>query len=168
MESGEGKNKIGVIIIIAILIVMLIVFSLAFVYMFNLLSKSNNQTQQVSATVEEINLADETKYPIETDITCNLLPDSEDSKSHIVIVKVTLGMNKKSKEYKKLKLETLIPENEAVIKDAINTILMNKTYSEMRKPNAKTIIASEILETLQNLFGTNAITNVYLEKFNYQ
>lgn len=165
----ENKNKIGIIAIIVVLVLMFIVFTGGFLYTISLLNKTKAATEntQVQEVEPEYELKDVVKIPIPDSITVNLLP-GKDNKKHIAVVKVQIGLNSKDKEFKKLKLETLVTENITVIRDSIIGILRNKTYEELEKPDSIAMLKQEILSSLQEMFGTNAIVEVFFDEFNHQ
>lgn len=169
----NNKNKTGMLIIIIILVPMLVVCTVAFGYTISLLNKTkaaveNGSSAQPQIMQEEVPIEDQTKHTIADVITTNLLPSEGELKGHMLIVQATIIMNKESKDYKKLKLETLIPANEVIIKSIIIDVIRNKTYDEVQRPDSKQVISNEILEKLQNAFGTNAIIDVIFSDFKYQ
>lgn len=174
------KNKAGMIAIIAILILMFSAITGAFVYTINLLNKTKAAVETTSTlsttddkqeTVEEVveySLKDVEYYSVPDSISANLLSDKADSKLHMAIVNVSVGLNKKDKDYKKMKLLEMITAKKVVINDTVIKILQKKTYEELKKPDSAVALGEEILGTLQELFGTNAIVEVRFDKFTYQ
>lgn len=170
------------IAIIAILILMFTVITVAFVYTINLLNKTKaavettstlgtSTTDNTQETVEEVveySLNDVEYYSVPDSITANLLSDKADSKLHMAIVNVSIGLNKKDKDYKKMKLLEMITAKKVVINDTVIKILQKKTYEELKKPDSAVALGEEILGVLQELFGTNAIVEVRFDKFTYQ
>lgn len=165
----ENKSKMGMVIIVVILVLMFIVFTGGFIYTITLLNSAkaangNPPKQEVA----EYSLTDTVNIDIADSITVNLLPSSGDSKKHVAIVRLQLVLNAKDKDYKKLKLDSLVVANEVAIRDSIIGILRNKTYDELEKPDSSAVLKQEILGSLQEFFGTNAIVDVYLAEYNYQ
>lgn len=172
------KNKVGMIAIIVILIVMFSAITGAFVYTINLLNKTkaavettatiDGKQMQDKEDVVEYTLTDVEYYSLPDSITANLLSDKADSKLHMAIVSVSIGLNQKDKDYKKMKLLEMITAKKVVINDTVIKILQKKTYEELKKPDSAVALGEEILGTLQELFGTNAIVEVRFDKFTYQ
>lgn len=167
--ENENKNKMGMIVIIIILVVMFAVFTGGFIYTITLLNSTKAANgDNVKKEVAEYKLEDVKNVDIAESITVNLLPSANDTKKHMAIIKLQVCLNSKDKDYKKLKLETLIPTNEIAMRDIVIGILRNKTYEELEKPDSTAILKQEILGSFQEFFGTNAIVDVLVAEFNYQ
>ncbi len=165
----ENKSKLGMIVIVIILVLMFVVFTGGFIYTINLLNNAKAANGNVSKQeVAEYSLTDVININVADSITVNLLPAANDTKKHMAIVRVQLCLNSKDKDYKKLKLDSLVTGNEIAIRDLIIGILRNKTYDELEKPDSTAVLKQEILDSLQEFFGTNAIVQVNLAEFNYQ
>jgi len=165
----ENKSKIGMIVIVIILVLMFVVFTGGFIYTINLLNNAKAANGNVSKQeVAEYSLTDVVNINVADSITVNLLPAANDTKKHMAILRVQLCLNSKDKDYKKLKLDSLVTGNEIAIRDLIIGILRNKTYDELEKPDSTAVLKQEILDSLQEFFGTNAIVQVNLAEFNYQ
>jgi len=165
----ENKSKIGMIVIVIILVLMFVVFTGGFIYTITLLNSAKAANGNVSKQeVAEYSLTDIVNINIADSITVNLLPAVNDTKKHMAIVRVQLCLNSKDKDYKKLKLDSLVTSNEIAIRDLIIGILRNKTYDELEKPDSTAVLKQEILDSIQEFFGTNAIVQVNLAEFNYQ
>lgn len=168
------KNKIGMIAIIVLLVVMFLVLGVGFVYTINLINKTKQpvveivQTEDQSYSAAEVDLVN-----LSTSIVANLLPDATDSKEHIAMVEISIGLypgDKKDKDAKKEyeKIKPMLTEKEAIIRHYILQILKNKTYKEMKKPDCQSQLSQEILTCLQDLFKTNVIVEIYIPVFNIQ
>lgn len=167
--ENENKNKMGMIVIIIILVLMFAVFTGGFIYTITLLNSAKaTNGSNVKKEVAEYKLEDVKKVNIAESITVNLLPSANDTKKHMAIIKLQVCLNSKDKDYKKLKLETLVTENEIAMRDIVIGILRNKTYEELEKPDSTAVLKQEILGSFQEFFGTNAIVDVLVAEFNYQ
>lgn len=171
-EEKGGKTSLVMVAIIVLLVLMFAVFTGGFIYTISLINKTaanteaNNKDKIVEYTLEDITI-----YSLTDSIKANLLKTQVDSKEHMALITINIGLNKgttkaEKKEYESIAL--LIPSNEVIIRDAIISILKNKTYAEMEKPNSKEVLKEEILTTLQELFSTNVIVDVYFGEYFYQ
>lgn len=157
------KNKTGIIAIIAILVVMLIGLTGGFIYMITLINKTTATQVEKKDEVIEYKLEDIQVFALTDSIKANLLPTSADSKEHMAMITISLGLNSKEKDYKNL--STMVTEKEVIIRDSIIKILRNKTYEDLNKADAQSSLRAEILSCLQELFGTNTIVDVYFGEF---
>lgn len=81
---------------------------------------------------------------------------TDGGKTHYAIVKVTLGLNTKAKDY--ASKSTTINNGMKVIVNAVQTEAMKYTYSTIAA--SKTTVESNLLATLQDTFQTECITSV--------
>lgn len=168
----NGKPSTVMIAIIVLLLLMFAVFTCGFIYTISLINKTaanaevNNKDTLVEYTLEDITI-----YSLTDSIKANLLKTSVDSEEHMALLTVNIALNMgTTKEEKKAyeKMVALLYSNEVVIRDAVISILKNKTYAELEKPNSKEVVKDEILTTLQELFSTNVIVDVYFGEYYYQ
>jgi flagellar basal body-associated protein FliL len=157
------KNKNGIVAIIVILIVMLLALTVGFVYMITLINKTSAGNTQTTKVMAEYKLEDVAVFALKDSIKANLLPTSSDSKDHMAMITISIGLNTKEKDYKTL--SPMLTEKEVIIRDAILKILRNKTYEELNKADAQSMLRAEILNCLQELFNSNTIVDVYFGEF---
>lgn len=109
--------------------------------------------EKTAETKEKISVADLETYPLKEDITVNLKNDENDSNNHYALVKVSLSINKKSKDYETL--NPTVETNENSIREivfdefsqyTVNTVLDNKDK-----------IKSNILKNIQEYFNSDFI-----------
>lgn len=107
-----------------------------------------------------VSLADTEVYSIPDQLTISLKPDEGETKTRYCIVSVSLSMNKKHDDYSKNKdLST----NEPLIKSEINSVIGSYTYSEAQVSQDQ--ILDEILQRIQNLYGSDFIYKVSFSSF---
>ncbi len=109
-----------------------------------------------------ISLADTAVYNINGSMTIPLAMD-ENGKQGYIVFDVSLSMNKKDKDYKKYS-ETMA-ERESLVKDVITSVVTSHTQAECR--NNFEGLKEEILEAIQNLFGSKFIFDVGLSGVKY-
>ncbi len=109
-----------------------------------------------------ISLADTAVYNITGSMTIPLAMD-ENGKQGYIVFDVSLSMNKKDKDYKKYS-ETMA-ERESLVKDVITSVVTSHTQAECR--NNFEGLKEEILEAIQNLFGSKFIFDVGLSGVKY-
>lgn len=85
---------------------------------------------------------------------------AENGKTHYVVLKVTLGLNTKAKDYSAK--STNINNGMKLIVSQITTEALKYSYSDITKN--KTNIESNLLKTLQDQFETEAICSVTLSE----
>ncbi|MEG0963683.1 MAG: flagellar basal body-associated FliL family protein [Lachnospiraceae bacterium] len=92
------------------------------------------------------------------------LKDGADS-GHFAIVSVSLALDTKNKDYKKLGAEAITAKQD-LIKGEIINIVSSHTIEEMK---ADTVgVQNEILAKLQKMFDSNCIVSVTFTSYNYQ
>lgn len=163
-----SKNKMGMTLIILLLVVLLVLFAVGFGFLgflYKAMNKTNDATDTNIVVQQTVPIEDITVFPLGETIITNLLK-GPDQKEHVIKISVNLGINT-SKETSK-EAENLISNLElqkTIIKDTIIDICRNKTYEEMEMTNAKTVVKDEILASLQEIFATNLIVDVYIDDF---
>lgn len=120
--------------------------------------ESGSATSNANVPIEQIEL-----YNITDSMTINL-KDGEDAKKHYAIVDVSISMDTKHEDYKKLSPE--VTEKENLIKAEINRVISSYTMDEMQgNPEA---VQKEILKNLQKLFASDFIVAVGFSNVQYQ
>lgn len=90
-------------------------------------------------------------------MTINLKP-AEDGVEHFVLMQVTLGINKKDKDYKKYGASEKLADKEGMMRDQIYSVVGKHTVDEMRDDRAA--IQGELLSALQGMFDSEFIVSV--------
>ena len=111
------------------------------------LPKSETAGSVSMANTEVYNISDELTIPLKND---------EDGKSHFAVGKVSLSMDTTNKDYATYS-ETL-ESKEGLITDIIFSVFGNHTMDEAK--NDPEVIKTEILQKIQELFGSNFIYGV--------
>lgn len=114
-------------------------------------SSSNNNVK-----IEDIEV-----YPITDDITINLKDIEGSKESNYALVSASLSINTKSKEYKTL--NSKIATNESSITEIIRDEFSKYNKNTVRAN--KEIIKEDIIERIQEYFGSDFIIGVSLGKF---
>lgn len=90
-------------------------------------------------------------------MTINLKP-GEDGVEHYVLMEVTLGIDTKSKDYKKYGSAEELADKEGIIKDKVFSIVSQHTVDEMR--NDQSAIQDEMLSALRKMYDSDFIVSV--------
>lgn len=114
------------------------------------LTDSNNQ----ASSIDDIEYIDVTNNG-STDITVSY---TEGGKSHYALIKVTLGINKKSRDYE-TKLSTINNGMRQISNQVVNDALK---YSYDTLYTNKTTFEANLLKELQDLFETELIQSVFV------
>lgn len=153
------------VIILALLVVNLVMTS---VLMFTIYPQSQKANQLITAVCNAIQLDINNgaatglgNLPIDqittfqvssgSDMTINL------SGGGFALIQVSLSVNNKSDTYKESQT-TVLSDQEAIIKDAINNIVRQYTKEEFLQNNEA--VKKEILKSLQQTFGADYIVGV--------
>lgn len=162
-----SKNKMGMTLIILLLVVLLVLFAVGFGFLYKAMNKTNDATDTNIVVQQTVPIEDITVFPLGETIITNLLK-GPDQKDHVIKISVNLGINtskETSKEAENLISNLELKKTKTIIKDKIIDICRNKTYEEMEMTNAKTVVKDEILASLQEIFATNLIVDVYIDDF---
>ncbi len=144
-EKSKKKGKLPLIIIIAAVI---LIATAAGAYFF-LLGKGTQHTK--SSTAKESKGVNFSLEPF----VVNLM-DQGGTK----YLKVTIQL-----ELSDVKLTEQAKNKTPQIRDAIITLLTNKTSDELITPEGKLILKDEIKQRVSQILGENTVTNVYLTDF---
>ncbi|MBO4337126.1 MAG: flagellar basal body-associated FliL family protein [Lachnospiraceae bacterium] len=98
-------------------------------------------------------------YPIPDEMTI-LLKADDSGQSHYAVVSVSVVMNSKDEDYETYK--PMVSERESLIKSEIMEAFGSYTKAEVEADSS--IVASDIKERLQTLFGSKFITDVTFQK----
>lgn len=123
------------------------------------LELKNQAGTTTEATVVEVPIEDIEVYRIEEEMTIPLTIGA-DGKAHYYLVAVSLSVNKKHDDYKKLAESIALQED--LIKGEIVRVVGSHTIEEVQE-NADSI-RMEILANIQKLFSSDFIFNVTFTK----
>ncbi len=114
-----------------------------------------------SQTGTSVNIDDIEYIEVTSGDSSNITVSYTDSgKTHYVVLKVTLGLNKKAKDYSAK--STSINNGMKLIVSQITTEALKYSYNDVTKN--KTVIESNLLTALQDQFETEAICSVTLSE----
>lgn len=165
------KNIITVIILAATIINLTLIAVMLFVFM-PTIKQTNRLITKVAQIIdlelesesivdEIIDISDVVTYEISEELTINLQKDA-DGTSHMARVKASLAMNKKAEDY--VKINGLMTQYDANIREIINTEISKMTYEEFLKN--KDIVKEVILSKLQDdLFKSECIIGITFSKW---
>ncbi len=103
--------------------------------------------------VANVNVADSEAYPIEQSLTINLIA-GKDKKQHFAVMdSVTIYMDKKHEDYKKL--SGTVEANTSFITETVNNVISQYTFDEA--PSSREAMKTEILDQIQARFGSGFI-----------
>ena len=94
-------------------------------------------------------------YYLENEMTINF-KKGEDGKDHNVVLKASISMDTKNKEYKSYGKE--ISTKASVIQNEINSVVSSYTYEEFR--DDQQAVQDEILKNLRTMFDSDFIVSV--------
>ena len=98
-------------------------------------------------------------YPIEGEMTI-LLKADDSGQSHYAVVSVSIVMNTKDEDY--ATYQPMVSQRESLIKSEIMEAFGSYTKAEVEADSS--IVANDIKQRLQNLFGSKFITDVTFQK----
>ena len=162
------KKNLVSILILALTIVNI---TLTLIMMFSVTGAAKNTSALVgdiasilSLELESDEVADsEVLVPIENIILHNIeevmiipLKKDEDGQSHFVQLRTSFMLNSEHDDYSKY--EEVIVDKDPIIKDAIIEVFSSKTISQVT--DEQTGIKNEILENVQNIFGSDFIFDI--------
>ena len=98
-------------------------------------------------------------YPVEGEMTI-LLKADDSGQSHYAVVSVSIVMNTKDEDY--ATYQPMVSQRESLIKSEIMEAFGSYTKSEVEADSS--IVANDIKQRLQNLFGSKFITDVTFQK----
>lgn len=170
------KKNLLTVIMLALLIVNI---ALTSVMMFSVMGTNKKTAELVSniATVMNLQLTvpgeENAPEPVSLantdvhDLSGMTIPLMEENgRQSYIMFDVSLAMDKKHKDYKKYaKEEEDITNRESLIKDAITSVVGAHTESECR--NDFEGLKAEILQAVQNLYGSDFIYNVSINNIRY-
>ena len=159
MENEKDKGK-GMMLIIIIMLGVIIVAIVAGA-VFLLTSDFGNGGEMQIVIIEQpaISEQDIRAVTLSSDITTNLL--SHDGARHVVRVTVGVGINN-TNESEADDFISMLLEREIVMKDIATNILRRTTREQLAVVGGTEAVADEILEALQDAFGSQLIVRVYL------
>ncbi|MCL1936554.1 MAG: flagellar basal body-associated FliL family protein [Defluviitaleaceae bacterium] len=157
----NNKKMMG--LIIGLLLVLIAVVVAASIYIIGFLGNggaaggNSGNIQDIILTTA--NIDDITFVPISHPINTNLLPDSN-GRDAVVTLFFSIGINNTSENSGEM--IRIISSAEPVIRNIGLSVIRDMTAFEVNSREGHLIISNEILRRLQQEFGTNLITNVYI------
>lgn len=167
------KKNLLSILILALLVVNLVMTSIMMFSVTGAMNKTSSLVTDIASvlklelgtntedgTEDSITIADTEVYDIADSMTITLLP-GDDGKTHYYLVAVSLSINNKNKDYKKLQPE--IEKKESIIKSTINEVISGYTYEEAVQDQKG--MKQKILTAIQDLFGSDFIYEVNFREY---
>lgn len=165
------KKNMLTIIILALVTVNMVLSALIVFVVVPASSKTNRLVSQISSVIdlelqspeeeeqaEVVDPASKEEYPIEGERNFNLQMGS-DGKAHFAQLDgITLSLNTKSKDYKKLR--PTLDTNQKSIVDVVDQVITS--YSIDNAASSKEEMKARILEQLQTLFDSDFIVDVFI------
>lgn len=161
------KKNLLTILILALLVVNLVLTSIMMVSVIGANKKTAELVTNIATVmnleltvpggeeqVEEVSLADTVVYPLEGSMMIPL--SGAGDKQTYIIFDMSLSMNSKNKDYKQY--GDTIAEYDGLIKDAVHSVVSTHTEAECREDFES--IRAEILQAVQNLFGSDFVYKV--------
>ncbi|MCR4691096.1 MAG: flagellar basal body-associated FliL family protein [Lachnospiraceae bacterium] len=108
---------------------------------------------------EPVPIADLDVYAIPEEMTILLKPDANGG-AHYAMVSVSIVMNSKDEDY--ATYQPMISQRESLIKSEIMEAFGSYTKEEVESDNS--IVANDIKQRLQDLFGSKFITDISFQK----
>lgn len=167
------KNILAIIILATSIINLTLIAVMVFVFM-PTVKQTNRLITKVAQIVDlelesveikepELNISDFDSFSLsDVDITINLKLNEGETKRHFAVVRCSLAMNKKEKDYKKVK--ELVEQN----KDRITEVVIEEIgkYTSLSVLDNTENIKSNIINRLQKeVFNTKCITGITFSKF---
>lgn len=121
--------------------------------------------QDAESAAEKVPMDKVATYPIPDQMTINLKP-GEDGKAHIIMLTVTLSMNKDDKDYKTYGSEENLAAQADLIKDRIIKTVGSFTYEEVIYDIQA--VQDATIEAIQEMYDSKFIINVAFKDVTYQ
>ncbi len=156
------KNKIMLIIIIVLLVLLL--GAIGFVAYKAITITSGNEEVEETKTGEIVTLKPEEFLYINLDspISTNLRTGA-DGQEHVIRVSITFGIdNRDPKNEEYVEFLNTFNSSMLLVRSICLDILTSKTFEEVTAPDAKTVLADEMLYALQDTFKSNYINSVFI------
>lgn len=176
------KNMLSIII----LALLLVNIALTSVMMFNVTSTNKKVAGLVGdiATVmnleytvpgeesqePQVSLKDTEVYAIEDAMTMLLAPETAEdgsSKQNYLVCNVSFSLNKKHKDYKTYGSGEAMAERQALLKDAVNSVVGRHTASELQADEGLENLKGEILKAVQDLYQSDFIYKVSISEVKF-
>jgi len=158
------KNKKFMVLIIILLVVLLAIVVGVSVMAYKMVNANTPEKAAVIENTGSVDIMKSTTVPLGSPMTINLLPDI-DGTPHAVNIKVSIAVNTANKE--DAELIAKIQGSEAIIRDAVNYVICDKTKEQVSGRVAQDLLKEEIITMLQDVFKTNIIYDVFLEDIYY-
>ena len=158
------KNKKFMVLIIVLLVVLLAIVVGVSVMAYRMVNGATPDKQVVIENVGEVDILKSVSVEIDAPMTINLLP-ALDGTPHAINLKITVAINAANKD--DAELIAKIQGSKAIIKDAVNYVVCDKTKDQVSGRAAQDLLKEEILMMLQDVFKTNIIYDIYIEDIYY-
>ena len=118
-----------------------------------------NQSTETAVSIADVSIEDTEVVPLGEEMTIHLAKGA-DGKDHYYLVTVSLSLDMKHKDYKKL--QPTVTEKADLIKGEIISVIGSHTLEEIQDGTEE--VRMEILQRLQKLFDSQFIFNVTFTK----
>ena len=156
------KNKKFMVLIIVLLVVLLAIVVGVSVMAYKMVNSGSSEKQVVIENHGEVDIMKSILVPLGTPMTINLLPDV-DGTPHAVNITASVAVNTANKD--DAALVTKIQGSEAIIRDAVNYVVCDKTMDQISGRAAQDLLKEEIITMLRDVFRTNIIYDIYIEVY---
>lgn len=126
------------------------------------------------APKKEVSLADTEIYAIGSTMTLALAPEmitnskgEEQLKQGYFMCSLSFSIDKKHKDYKKYGTAEAMAGREALLKDAVGTVMSRHTSTELQEDAGLENLKSELLKAVQDLFQSDFIYKVSISDVKY-
>lgn len=172
------KKNILAVIILALSVINLILGAILIFTVVPMANKTSALVTKVASTidlelesqgVQQVDIKDRESVPIEQEASAMVnLISGDDGKQHMALFdSITLSVNKKSKDYKKLKPQ--IETNTQKIQSIVQNVISTYSYDQVATTEGKEKVIKDILKELQSYFNSeDFIVDVVLANFRYQ
>ena len=176
------KKNMLLVIMVGLLVVNIV---LTAIMMFSVLSTSRKTSKLIDGITTALNIdiggngedAGEAQVPVSSIVVYNIADpmtimlkkvseeEGGDGKEHYCVVSVSLSLNSDSPDYKTYG-EGDLSSYEALIKDAINSVISGYTMEDAR--NNQDQMKAEILAQIRNIFNSDFVFNVSFRDIMFQ
>ncbi len=156
------KNKIMLIVIIVLLVLLLGAIAFIGWKAAGLMGGGEQVEDPFIKEVVELKPQDFLYVNLDAPISTNLRTGA-DGKEHVARISLTFGLDNRDPENEEyvLFLETF-NNSMLMIRSICLDVIASKTYEEVVAPDAREVIAEEILSALQDTFQSNYINSVFV------
>lgn len=158
-------DKVKGMITINIVLTVIMVIGLLFIGFLTLKGSGNNAGEvfdsgTVSLTEQEI-----TPVKLPSAILANVYELDNSKKQHTLRMDVMMILSSKHDDFKDISAFLGDETKTKMLSSDIQDLVRKKSYEEIKRPDSKQVIESEILELLRNKFNSDAIVDVDLPEY---